>query len=408
MGTNLAFGMTNPFMQVYALALGASSFMVNMVSALPALVNVFSFALGPRWIEGEERKLPAVMKWAIGHRIFYALMALVPFLPAWRAEALVLLFSMSSFPNAMSGIAWTAMMGHVFPPGKRSEVFARRNGYVGFAGIAGTLVAGYLLDWIEFPLNYVVVFLVAFLGSVVGLHYLRMTIELGGTARRGPARGFVEMARAVMRDKEFGRQFKYFSLSCTALWFGFGFTAASWAIYHVTVLHLPNKIIGMFGVVNGLAMVLFYPYWGALATVKGERWVLLICMAGLTIFPTLYTLWPSAMYLGVLQLVSGACTGGLNFAIFNLLLGYARPEERANAAGIFNAMVNAAAFVAPFLGNIWYENYGVISTFHACTMIRFASLVLLWKIMETELPGTRVLKKLVAAGPRTVRGRFRT
>ncbi|NPV80449.1 MAG: MFS transporter [Firmicutes bacterium] len=401
MATNFAFGLVNPFISVFAIALGAGSLLISMLSALPALANVVTFIVGPPYVERHRRKLPFVFHWATIHRFFYLAFVTIIFLPAFKGEAFVLLFSLSAIPAALCGLAWTDMMGYLFPERQRSELFAKRNVFVGFAGIIATFIAGYELDLICFPYNYVLLFCFAFVISLVGLKYLKETIDLGNVANKGFTRTFRDRVRALTGDPEFGAKFKYFALSCTALWSGFGFTAAMWPIYHVNVLHLPNKIIGMLGVVSGFVMVLSYPYWGRLSNVKGERWVLLICMGGLTAFTSLYVIYPNYLYLMLLQAAAGAFTGGLNLAVFNLLLAYAKAEERANATGVFNAMLNGAAFIAPFIGNMWYERFGLYATFHTCTAIRFMSMVLLWRIMETKLPGKKTLHEF---GRRVLRG----
>ena len=169
MATNFAFGMTNPFLAVYALALGGSSLLVGLVTALPALVNVFAFILAAKIVERKATKLPTVMTWTFIYRLFYIPLALVPFIPEFRPHVMVAVISLMAAPSAIANTAWTAMMGDIFPENKRGNIFGLRNMYVGLTGTIGSLGAGYLLDRVGFPLNWTALFAIAFGVAMIGL-----------------------------------------------------------------------------------------------------------------------------------------------------------------------------------------------------------------------------------------------
>ncbi|NPV52122.1 MAG: MFS transporter [Firmicutes bacterium] len=396
MSTNVAFGMVNPFLPVYAIALGANSLLVGLVTALPAAANVFAYLLGADITERRpENKLATAVTWGVTHRLLYLPMGFIPFLPWFRPEAFVLLVSLAAVPFAVSVTAWTAMVGDMFPENRRGEIFGLRNMYVGLTGVMGTMAAGYFLDFVAFPFNYMYLFLAACGFALLGIYFMNRMAEIRVRRRPVERRSFGQRLRALFEDRDLGRNFRYFSLSCFMLWFGFGFTAAMWAIYHVQVLNLSNSVIGLFTVVNGLATVVSSVAWGRVAVRKGERLVLLTSMSGLAAMPALYMLSRSLIFLFGAQVFSGVMMGGLNLAVFNLLLNYAKPEERANAAAVFNMLMNAATFIAPFMGNAWYSAYGIVSTFYAGFGVRLIGLVFLWKIMDRELPGVRALAAMI-------------
>lgn len=384
MTTNFAFGLVNPFLPIYALALGANSLLVSLLTAMPALVNMFVLTPAARMVEARADRVPTVVSWAGVHRSFYVLFALVPFLPAYRAEVVVILFSLMAIPGSISGVAWQALMGDIFPEERRGEIFGLRNMYVGLTGIAASLAAGWFLDVARFPGNFVSLFAVAFAIAAVGLFLMGKLKECPRPAMPRDRGSFVRRARNLFDDPEFGRKYKYFVLSAFVLWFGFGYTSAMWAIYHVNVLHLSNTVIAAFTVLSGASTVASSAYWGRVATRYGNRRVLVISTAGLAVFPALYVLMPNVWYLLAAQTVAGFFTGGINLAVFNLAFDYARPEERASSVAVFNVAINAASFVSPFLGNIWFTHFGIISTFVSGTFIRLISLLLLARIAENR------------------------
>ncbi|MEW6228827.1 MAG: MFS transporter [Bacillota bacterium] len=386
MATNAAFGLVNPFLGVYAIALGASSFLVGLLTAIPALVNAIVFLPAAGLVERQRSRLPTVLLWAGLHRMLYLPLAFIPFLPFLpeaRAGSLVAIVALMSIPGAISGVAWTAMVGDMFPEQQRGEIFGLRNMYVGLTGVAGTLAAGYLLDLVPFPGNYVALFLAATAFAGVGLALMsRMREEAPSPDACAPAASIASRVKDLVTDEEYGRKFKFFTLSCFMLWFGFGFTAAMWPIYHVEVLFLSNTTIGVFAMLAGMATVVSSVYWGKVASRRGNRIVLLICMAGLAVFPATYVLSRSAAYLYAMQAASGFCLGGLNLAVFNLVLEYSRPGRSASAVAVFNMLMNVATFAAPFLGDVFYNAFGIPAIFYAGTCVRLVSLVLLSAITE--------------------------
>ncbi|MBC7083786.1 MAG: MFS transporter [Firmicutes bacterium] len=387
MATNTAFGLVNPFLGVYAIALGASSLFVALLTSAPALANALAFLPAASLVERRKARLPMVLLWAGLHRMLYLPLAFIPFLPTIpgvKAGVLVAIVTLMSVPGAISGVAWTAMVGDMFPENRRGEIFGLRNMYVGLTGVLGTLAAGYLLDIVAFPVNYMLLFIVATAFGALGIAFMSRMREVvpsrESTAEARP--GLVSRMKDLLTDEEYGRKFKFFSLSCFVLWFGFGFTAAMWPIYHVEVLSLSNATIGAFATLAGIATVVSSVYWGRVVSRRGNRVVLIICMAGLAVFPAAYMLSRSVSYLYAMQAVSGFCMGGINLAVFNLALAYAKPGRSASAVAVFNMMINVASFVAPFLGDVFYRTFGIELTFYAGTCVRLVSLLLLSRIMD--------------------------
>ena len=218
-------------------------------------------------------------------------------MPVARPAFLVAIVTLMSVPGAISGVAWTAMMGDMFPAEDRGEIFGLRNMFVGITGILGTMVAGRLLDRVPFPGNFSLLFLIAagFGGwGIVLLSRMREPLIERPVHVQQPAR-FTSRIKNLLDDKELGSQFKVFCASSFLLWFGFGFLAAMWSIYHVEVLRLSNTVIAGFSVLSGVATVVGSRYFGKMASSRGNVWVLFASMIVVGVFPILYTLSPSCL-----------------------------------------------------------------------------------------------------------------
>jgi MFS family permease len=377
MVSNMAFSLVNPFFGVYAIALGASSLMVGLLTAIPALVNTIVFIPAAGFVEKRESRLPTVLFWAGLHRSLYLVLACIPFMPVAKPVFLVGIVTLMSVPGAISGVAWTAMMGDMFPAEDRGEIFGLRNMFVGVTGILGTMVAGRLLDGVPFPGNFSLLFLIAagFGGwGIVLLSRMREPLIERSVHVRQRAQ-LISRMKSLLDDEELGSKFKVFCASAFLLWFGFGFLAAMWTIYHVEVLNLSNTVIAGFSVLSGITTVVGSRYFGKMASSRGNVRVLFACMIVVGMFPILYTLSPSIMFLNIMQLVSGFVLGGLNLAVFNLVFAYSKPERSPSATAVFNMLINLASFIAPFLGDACYKMFGVYVTFCVGAGFRVLALI---------------------------------
>ncbi len=92
-------------------------------------------------------------------RLLYLAMAVVPFVPwpQYRAAMLVGILGVQTIPNVIMAVAWTALLGDMFPQEERAHLFAMRN-MRAFVALISSLAAGVLLDRIPYPANYMTLF----------------------------------------------------------------------------------------------------------------------------------------------------------------------------------------------------------------------------------------------------------
>ncbi len=387
MVTNMAFSLVNPFLGVYAIALGASSLMVGLLTAIPALVNTLVFLPAAGFVEKRKSRLPIVLFWAGLHRSLYMILAFLPLIPWGRPAFLVATITLMSVPGAISGVAWTAMVGDMFPAEDRGEVFGMRNMFLGVTGILGTLLAGRLLDGVSFPKNFTLLFLISAGLGGIGIVFMSKMHEppLVERVHFEESKRLMPRVKELIDDEELGSQFKIFCASSFLLWSGFGFVAAMWSIYHVEVLRLSHTVIAGFSVLSGITAVVGSRYFGKVASRRGNVIVLFVCMIVVGVFPIIYTLSPSVMFLNVMQLVSGFVMGGLNLAVFNLVFAYSRPEKSPSATAVFNMLINLASFISPFLGDMCYKRVGIYVTFYVGAGLRLSALIVLAKLVGTSV-----------------------
>jgi MFS family permease len=167
------------FIAIYITRLGANAFQVSLLTAGPAVVNLlFSLPAG-RWLEN--RAVITASFWsALWHRLGYMIIIFLPWLFIGRGQvmAVVWVTLLMSVPGTILAISFNAAFADIVPPESRGDVVGKRNALLAVSMTLTTLLCGWLLDWITFPLNYQIVFgLGAYGGLMSTFHLSRLRQE---------------------------------------------------------------------------------------------------------------------------------------------------------------------------------------------------------------------------------------
>ncbi|MHB9146459.1 MAG: MFS transporter [Symbiobacteriia bacterium] len=355
----LSFNLFNPFLGIFALKLGAPDSYIALLSSLPALTSVLSMVPGARFIDRFERK-KGVTAWILGvSRFFYLLLALVPFLaPHHAALALVLLVGIMNIPASIAGVAWQSFIAGVIPPTQRNQVFAQRNLIMSAAGLIPLISAGPLIDWLGAPRGYQ-----AALGLAGLIAVAEVALFLG--IRETPPAGLIvpadgqpvreALSPTALRLRLLGTLQRYpiYWRFCTAAFFFHIAWMMSWplfTIYNVNVLGANNTWIAAINILNTLAAIATFRFWGRLADRIGTLPAMALSGLGLAGFPLLVAMTHSLLVVTVFNAYVGAFGGAVGFLLLNALLEVVPEQNRTGYIAVYNTMINVAATIAPLIG----------------------------------------------------------
>lgn len=166
-------GSTLAFLNVYAARLGASSFQIGLLTAGPAVINLFFSLPVGRWLENRPLIRATVIS-SIVFRLGYLILIPLPLLAdiPWQLKIIIISTLLASIPGTVLAIGFNAMFAEVVPTDLRSAAVGRRNALVALSLVAASLACGQILDRIIFPLNYQIVFSIGFIGSALSSYHL--------------------------------------------------------------------------------------------------------------------------------------------------------------------------------------------------------------------------------------------
>lgn len=323
----------NSFVPVVARRLGASPFLLSLITAAPAAGNSVAL-LTTHYLQGR-RKMPfMVLAWTIGRGLFLLMPLIVTPWPFGLIVVASWLFLSLPLPG------YVEIMRQIYPDEYRGRAMAYvRVGFTGCATIMTPLI-GRLLDvW-----SYQVLFpLAAVFGILSGLTFGLIQVEEIISHKR---HALLEPWRILTRDA------RYRSYSLAFFIFGFGalLTAPLIPILLVDELHLNYSQVGLLGMINSIFWMSFYAVWGRTVDRRGGFWTIQINFL-LTAFTSLAFFLARDLWLAAAGYIFvGITTAGVDLGWMNAIMQFAPQEQIGDYTALHAALVGLRGILAPLTG----------------------------------------------------------
>lgn len=378
-------GVVATYVAVFALRLGATTGQIGWLTALPALVSIFWSLPAARLIERQRRPLSLILVSGALQRLIYLAMAAAPWLMrVGLVEVLIALNTLVALPAAVISTAITALIPELAAAERRGQVVSVRWLLMAAAETVAALVAGQLLGLMPVPLNYQVVISAGTALSLLSLYYLRrLRVPDSALARPHLPKG--QAVPHSLRDRLAGilaqREFVRFAAASFVFYWGIYLPAALWSIIRVRDLQASDAWIGVIAVVHSISVIAGYVAWGKIAAQRGNRWLLILCAIGVTLYAFFTALVPSIEWMIPTSVLGGVAWSGCNLALFNILLAFCPADRRPTYIALYTTLVNVTAFLGPLLGAILADWIGIRWAFVASGVARLFGLLLFWRLL---------------------------
>src|SRR4051812_11465638 len=159
----LALAATSRFLSVYAIRLGANDLQIGLLASIPALLLAFSSSLGAWWRSHHESSVKALFWPGIFFRMIFLLPFFAPFFPReWQPVWLIASASLPALVQGIAAVNFVVMIRESVNDRLITPLMSRRSLTVNVCVGVAALLFGVWLEKAPFPLNYQVMFLVAF------------------------------------------------------------------------------------------------------------------------------------------------------------------------------------------------------------------------------------------------------
>ena len=344
-----------------------SEIAVGMISAIFSLSFLLPQLLVANHAQGLKRKLPFVLLVSGSlQRLPYPLIGLALLLFAVEAPGLALaLFFIGIAAAALGGglvtPAWFTMIGKVIPVRRRGIFFGLADGGGLLMGVVGAYFVGRILDAVDFPGNFTLLFLIAGVPLVISWFALSLTREPESEDLKQaiPLRHYLRQLPAVLSEHSNYRRFLV----------GYAMLRLSMMAVSFFVV-FGDKQFGLSGADIGLLNAVFI---GSQALMRltfgwlGDRWghkrnlvISAACMALAAVFALNAT-----SVLGLIPaFICLACAISSDIVShFNIVLEFAPPAEQPTFIGLTNTLIAPFTFVGPILAGWMAKTYDINALF---------------------------------------------
>lgn len=397
----MAANLVAPFIVIFALKLGTNNVQTALLSSGPAIAGLLVLIPGARWVDRHRDRFKITAVLMASNRLFYLLMAAVPFLlPPLQASVFILLVTVMNAPGAVANAAWQSTMAQVIGPDRRADAFAARNKAMNLFGTATALAAGALLDFIPSPWGYQLMFAGAFF---VALAEVRVFLQMRPDGDPTPAEEVpvlvagaeqvvvqppaetipvLHRLRSKVEEIRSNKSFVRYTLASVVFYFGWQTPWTIFSLYQVKELGAGNFWISLLALLNTGGSLFGYGFWVKQIEKRGNLFVLWASAFPLVLVPFVYAFSHSLVVIAVMTVFIGVTLSGLTVALFNSLLEATPETNRTSYIAYYNTAVTVTSVIAPIWGVLVFQWWGFQAAFLICgaqRILGIGALVLLWK-----------------------------
>jgi len=359
--------------------------MFGLIVSLPAWCNVAQMVVipvcGRYW---SQKTITLVFSW-FHLAVWIGLGFALPFIPkgdvVTAGRFFFIIFALSSFSQAMVGVAWTSWVQEWIPERVRGKVFGRRNRALQIATVVFLLLGGRLLTSLQDTdpvLGFQLVVAVAIFLRMLSILFQQKILGSAGYHSEERSINLRSQLRAVRKAPSL--------LTFIGFGAGFGFAAnflgPFFSIFLYEGLGLSIAQVSRFVVTAGITGAASLPAWGQLYDRYGCRPVMMFVLFPWMLIGSFWAaVGPDNTWVLFIIFGSGGLFGaGFLLGSFNLLLKLIPREAKTIAISLNVALASLAAAIAPILGGslldlAWDLGFDRIRTYHAAAIVHYSLLL---------------------------------
>jgi MFS family permease len=404
------FGVLNAsaisFMAVYATRMGATGWQIGLLNAAPAVISLLVTLPSGNWLQKPGSISRRIFWTSVWHRLFYAVWIFLPVVlaPQMQVWALIALIFLMSIPGTALAVGFNAVFAATVPVEWRSHVTGIRNALLAVTFIAVSLLCGWLLEALPFPLGYQVVFGIGAVGAAMSslhLWFVRPLNEAayvpqhgqstGDLARPGNMRVWLGGMRTAVADWRFlllrrsGPQIRpdrTFSVILVAMFF-FHLTQylpmSLFPLYWVNYLHLTDQEIGLGNAIFFVAVLVASTQLARLTRRFSNHDLFIVGVLGMSVYPVLTAVARDLPLFLFVCVIGGAVWGLIAGCQANYLLERIPEDRRPAYLAWYHLVLNAAVLIGSLSGPVIANYAGLVTTLFIAGGARFLSALFVWR-----------------------------
>lgn len=369
---------------VFMSTLTDSPILIGLIPALEGAGWFIPQLFLAKHLEGENRRLPLVLKLGIFDRFPYVLLAIGAFfiLKVDQKVAIVsfvIIYGIKVFSSGLVALPWQELIATIIPVSHRGRYWGSALILGKSMGMIGAVIAGLILANIAYPLNYAFMFLIGFICASISYFFLSLNIE-PEIKRQTPAKNiniWVRVLTILEADKNFAaflvnRGFVFLGLM------GLGFVT----VYGIQKFNLPISYSAIFTAVMLISEIVGYGIWGTIGDKHGYKRVIEFCnlflIVGLFALLLIESIWGLYIVFGIISFAHS----GEYIADQNIAMEFGKETDRPTYIGMSKTLTGPFLLIAPIIGGGLVKLWGYQSMFSTALIISIVAFVIIKFFVE--------------------------
>ena len=341
-------GFTEQYLTPYALAMGATTPQIGLLTSIPNLFGSLSQVKAADAAEkmGGRKKLIAATILLQG--LLWLPMIIIPWwiAPLYQVPALITLLTFFNVAGAYAAPAWSSILSDCVPEKERGNFFGLRNRWMGFITVLCSFIAGAILHYCHRDfIGFAIVLILAFITRMISWFCLTRIYEPPLVIREEDRFTLWDFLRRL-RASNFAK-FVLFSACFTLT---VNLVSPFFSVYMLKDRHFTYLQYTTVNVTATIASLLAMRYWGKHADIVGNLKILKVSCWVIPIIPFLWLISAAIGYLLIVQIIAGFFWSAFNLCATNFIYDAVSPEKRTRCVAYFNVLNGSAIFLGAFIG----------------------------------------------------------
>ena len=376
------------FLNIYATRIGATAFQIGLIGAMSAIVNLFLAIQAGRWLQTQNTGR-AIFWSSVFYRIGFFSFIFLPWLPSESGQiwTIIIITFLMAIPLTPLGVGFNALFAEAVPIEYRAHVAAIRNVMLSITFMVTSLVSGYILEQLPFPVGYQVIFAIGAIGAAMSSYHLYFVRPLKTDAPPLPAlptpgpvflRPYARNLATVLRLDVWNTRFRNVLLALFVFHLTQFIAIPLFPLYNVRVLQLSDNHLGIGTALFYLTVLLGSTQLRKFAHNFGNKKLTAWSVSALGLYPLMMAFSTQVWHYYGLSLVGGLTFAMVSGSYANYMLEHIPAHDRPPHLAWYNIILNAAVLIGSLSGPAISDAIGLSTALILFAGLRFlAGLVIL-------------------------------
>jgi len=365
-GIGWGFGSFSTVIPLFFAQMTTSAILIGLIPAIHAVGWQIPQLFTAGWVSRMRKYKPAVLLMTIHERIpFLGLLLAAWMLPTFGVQiALPFAFIMLVWQGLGAGFTanpWQSLIAKIIPPDSRGTFFGAQAAVANIIISVSAVAAGYLLEILKSPLDFMLCFLITSLAMAVSYFFISLTREPEDTEKvmLPEDHNFWNAARDILRRDANFRWFLAFRIIFQFATMGFAF----YIVYGLRSFNMDAVTAGYLTAALTISQTAANLGMGWIGDRLGHRSMLIAGAFAAAL--SSYAAWaaPSTAWLYLVFILSGLANVAYWTIGMAMTVQFGTESERPVYIGLSNTLIAPATIFAPVIGGWIADLAGYKTTF---------------------------------------------